>query len=89
METLKEEIIELESNGRHWVLRYALLAEPAGERMGFGLFVCNETTGEQAMIRDALIHQCDGETLLSRLVAGRVTPVSLHEVVEDFVAEIG
>lgn len=89
MEILKEEIIELESNGRHWVLRYALLAEPTGERMGFGLFISNETTGEQAVVHDALLHQYDGEELLSELVAGRVTPVSLHDVVEDFIAEIG
>lgn len=89
METLKEEIINLESNDGYWTIRYALLAEPVGSSTRFGVSAFNETTGEQMEVHDVLLHQQDGEELLSRLAAGGVTPVTLRDVVEDFIAENG
>ena len=88
MEILKEATTDLEVNGALWSLRYALLAQPDEEQTRYGVAVSNDTTGERAMISDVLLRPTDGEALLSRMAAGGVTPLTLREVVEDFVAEI-
>ena len=88
METLLEVRNDLTSGEAHSTLRYELLAQPMAERIGYGVAVTNERTGERAVVADALTRRADAEALLRRISEGTVTPVTLWDVVEDFVAEI-
>ena len=88
MEIYQIAVNDLKLEGKCCRLRYSLLAEPAVDRTRYGISVRNETTGEETLIPDALLDPKDGERLLEKLVSGGVTPVTLREVVEDYVAEI-
>ena len=54
----------------------------------YGVTVKNEITGETATISDITENLQTSEALFDRLLTGCVTPMSLKDVVEDFVAEI-
>lgn len=54
----------------------------------FGVKVQNKITGESAMIKDITENQAASEKLFDLLISGCVTPVSLKDVVEDYIAEI-
>lgn len=88
MEVLLEETTDLILGDTHCTLRYGLLAQSVEGRNRYGVSVSNERTGERALVRDAVLSRPDAEALMARLVAGAVTPVTLRDVVEDFVAEI-
>ena len=88
MEIYQTTVKDVELEGRQCRMRYSLLAEPAVDRTRYGFAVCNESTGEETVVPDALLDPRDGKRLLAKLVSGSVTPLTLREVVEDFVAEI-
>lgn len=88
MDIYQTAVKDLELEGKRCRLRYSLLAEPAADRTRYGFSVRNETTGEETLVPDALLDPKAGERLLEKLISGGVTPVTLREVVEDFVAEI-
>lgn len=75
-----------QSAERRW--RYGLLVEDI-EVDGFhcesyGVAVTDALTGESARCRHVTVSATDALALLSTLVRGTVTPVSLAEVVEDW-----
>lgn len=88
MEIYQTEVKDLSLGENYCRLRYSLLAEPAKDRTRYGVSVFNETTGEETVVPDALLDPNTGERLLEMLVSGGVTPMTLRDVVEDFVAEI-
>ena len=53
----------------------------------YSVLVKNECTGECAWISDITENRKEAEELFCRLIQGAVTPTTLRDVVEDFVAE--
>lgn len=53
----------------------------------YGVRVENKLTGEKAAIGDITENLTTSEKLFDLLLTGCVTPVSLKEVVEDFIVE--
>lgn len=53
----------------------------------YGVSVQNLTTGESSMVQDITCNSVSAELLYDSLVKGKVTPVCLGEIVEDFIAE--
>lgn len=72
----------------HW--RYGLLVEDI-EVDGFhcesyGMMVTDEATGEEARCRHVTVNAQEAMELLRLLVSNAVTPVTLADVVEDWLA---
>lgn len=64
-------------------VRYYLLADGSGnERWMYGILV--EGVGDREVIHGITASRLRIQTLLERLVRGRVTPVSVRDVVEDW-----
>ena len=70
-------------------LQYTLFSIPTEDsRESYGVMVRNEITGETATIADITQRMDISELLFDKLLTGCVTPVTLKDVVEDFIAEI-
>ncbi len=69
-------------------LRYELTAQNCGGTVQYGVSVTNEGTGEQAALADLTGDLQRAQAFFARISSGLVTPVTLRETAEDFVAEM-
>ena len=69
-------------------LRYELLAETAAGLTQYGAAVTNEGTGEQVRVMELTSDQNLASEFFDKISRGLVTPVTMRDVAEDFVAEI-
>lgn len=74
---------------RQWT--YALLVEDI-EVDGFhcesyGILVCEPDTGEEASVRHITVNGAEALALLERVARLAVSPVTLRDVVEDYLAQ--
>ena len=76
------------SRGMAAWLEYTLFCRPTErDTRSYGVAVKNEITGESASIPDITENLQTSERLFDLLLTGCVTPVSLKDVVEDFIVE--
>lgn len=86
MKTLLHETRELIGGQICCTLDYTLLAQMQGAAARFGVSVKNEQTGETAEVMDVTGDRQQAVAFFKSVVRGQVTPVTLREVAEDFVA---
>lgn len=87
MNTLVEETASLETEQMCCPLRYVLAAQMVEGSERFAVAVRNERTGEQAQVADLTSDRQRAMDFFLKIVRGLVTPVTLREVAEDFVAQ--
>ncbi len=69
-------------------LAYTLFSRPNDRNTrSYGVSIENEITGELETVADITDDLCVSEKLFDLLLTGSVTPVTLKEVVEDFIVE--
>lgn len=67
-----------------FMLEYYLIAEPREDaRTDYGVELCS-SGGEQMCLRGITVSRGDAETLIALLMRNAVTPVTLCDVVEDW-----
>lgn len=89
MEIIQEKTIVAETEGGVLELSYTLYSMPTLRGTGsFGILLRNRATGESDMISDITGDLSAAVHLFEQLVRGKVTPVTLRDVVEDFVADL-
>jgi hypothetical protein len=85
MQIIKETREHLELGAAELALRYRLFSQARGEEYtSYGIEVAVEDTGEVASVEDVTVDETRAMRLLRLLTKGRVTPVALMDVVEDF-----
>lgn len=92
---LREVLIEQREargeEGKSWRLGYYLLVDEVGSGgffcESYGVRVALLESGETAQVRHITTSRSRIEELLERLCRNLVTPVTLHDVVEDMVQE--
>lgn len=75
------------TEGKELAICYRLFEQSGEGASHFGVAVEDQYTGECAVVEDVTTRRERAEQLLNLLERGQVTPVSLLEIVEDFVAE--
>ncbi len=68
-------------------LRYDLTAAEREGVLEYGAAVTNESSGEQAAVQGLTPDRDSAVAFFRRISGGTVTPVTLMDVAEDFVAE--
>ena len=72
---------------RNMAICYRLFEQSGEGQCRYGVVVEDQHTGECAIVEDVTSKRDRAEQLLALLERGQVTPMSLQEIVEDFVAE--
>lgn len=85
MNSMRIESIVLHVGETAMIICYTLSRRADG---CYSIYLDNRTTGEQAAAFDITRNPMVAEELYQSLIRGRVTAVTFHDVVEDFVAEI-
>lgn len=87
MKELMKTVQSIPAAEQNLAICYRLFEHSGEECSRYGISVENQHTGECAVVEDVTSKRERAEQLLSLLARGQVTPVSLLEIVEDFVAQ--
>ena len=69
------------------VLTYELLSDDVENGTTYGVVVMDQTSGDVEAVMDLTSLEYRANDFYQRLLKGRVTPLSLKSIAEDFVAE--
>lgn len=86
MKIIRFNKISAKINNTIHILTYELLSETVPDRESYGIVVMDQTSGSVDMILDLTSREYTAEEFYLRLVQGRVTPTSLKDLAEDFLA---
>lgn len=86
MKELRKTTENMQWMGQEQMICYRLFEQPGEGRSCYGVSVENPNTGEYAVVEDVTLERDRAEQLMDLLTVGQVTPVSLREIVEDFIA---
>ena len=86
MKIIRFNKVSTKINNRIHILTYELLADTVTGRESYGIVIMDQTTGGVEMLLDltSLLYKAEEFYLL--LIQGRVTPTSLKELAEDYLA---
>ena len=87
MKIIRFNKISAKINNKIHVLTYELLAETVPGRDSYGIVIMDQTDGSVEMVLDLTSLEYRAEDFYLSLIQGRVTPVSLRELTEDFLSE--
>lgn len=85
MKSVRNEAVRVYTGETAMTICYMLSRSEDGN---CSITVSNATTGERAMAFDITRNPLVAEELYQALIRGRVTTVTFHDVVEDFIADI-
>lgn len=77
----------IRTGGRDITVSYELLEHSEGGESRYGVSAENQNTGERAEIGDITSVRARAEQFFNLLIVGQVTPVTLRDAAEDFVAD--
>lgn len=86
MKIIRFNKISTKINNRIHILTYELLADTVPGRESYGVVIMDQTTGSVEMLLDLTSLLYRAEELYLLLIQGRVTPTSLKELAEDYLA---
>lgn len=69
------------------VLTYEIIQEEKEERLHYGMVVMDQTSGEVESVMDITTREDVIEEIYRAVMIGRVTPVGLKAVIEDYVSQ--
>ena len=87
MKIIRFNKISAKINNAIHILTYELLSDTVPDRESYGVIVMDQTAGSVEMVLDLTSLAYKAEEFYLRLIQGRVTPVALRELAEDFIAE--
>ena len=86
MSVISVKIVTFNAAGRDFSICYRLhISDLANGSRCYGVSVDNDRTGEVSWIRDLTSSREQAERFFLRIIKGRVTPLHLHDLAEDFV----
>lgn len=87
MEHILTEMKKVATEQGNMTLRYELLAETKEGMTQYGAAVTNENTEERTRVMELTADRGRAAEFFGRISRGNVTPMTMREVAEDFVAE--